>query len=80
MLQLRSRGKAVLCANVYALTARLRLLMHTGDEPIEYKGFVPARSVVIQEVIRRNLQLRDFQVPCAMAEIENHRQTENIVE
>jgi 2,3,4,5-tetrahydropyridine-2-carboxylate N-succinyltransferase len=35
----------------------------TGDEPVEMKGFVPARSVVIQEAILK-FAAGDFQVPC----------------
>jgi 2,3,4,5-tetrahydropyridine-2-carboxylate N-succinyltransferase len=35
----------------------------TGDEPVEMKGFVPARSVVIQVAIPK-FPAGDFQVPC----------------
>jgi 2,3,4,5-tetrahydropyridine-2-carboxylate N-succinyltransferase len=47
------------------LTASTKIIDVTGDEPVEMKGFVPARSVVIQEAIPK-FAAGDFQVPCAI--------------
>jgi 2,3,4,5-tetrahydropyridine-2-carboxylate N-succinyltransferase len=38
----------------------------TGDEPVEMKGYVPARSVVIPEAILKKFAVGEFQVPCAL--------------
>jgi 2,3,4,5-tetrahydropyridine-2-carboxylate N-succinyltransferase len=38
----------------------------TGDEPIEMKGSVPARSVVIPGSYTKKFAAGEFQVPCAL--------------
>jgi 2,3,4,5-tetrahydropyridine-2-carboxylate N-succinyltransferase len=38
----------------------------TGGEPIEYRGRVPARSVVIPGVRTRRFPAGEFGVPCAL--------------
>ena len=38
----------------------------TGDEPIEMKGAVPARSVVIPGSYTKKFAAGEFQVPCAL--------------
>ena len=38
----------------------------TGDEPIEMKGRVPARSVVIPGSYTKSFPAGDFNVPCAL--------------
>ena len=38
----------------------------TGDEPVEYKGVVPARSVVIPGSYTKKFPAGDYQVPCAI--------------
>jgi 2,3,4,5-tetrahydropyridine-2-carboxylate N-succinyltransferase len=45
--------EAVLGANV-CLTMSTKIIDVTGDKPIEMKGYVPERSVVIPEVIPNN--------------------------
>ncbi|HEY0897012.1 MAG TPA: 2,3,4,5-tetrahydropyridine-2,6-dicarboxylate N-succinyltransferase [Sphingobacteriaceae bacterium] len=57
--------EAVLGANV-VLTASTRIIDVTGPEPVEYKGVVPARSVVIPGSYTKNFPAGDFQVPCAL--------------
>lgn len=58
-------SEAVLGANV-VLTASTKIIDVTGDEPIEYKGRVPARSVVIPGSYTKKFPAGDFQVPCAL--------------
>jgi 2,3,4,5-tetrahydropyridine-2-carboxylate N-succinyltransferase len=61
----RVEKEAVLGANV-CLTASTKIIDVTGSEPIEYKGFVPARSVVIPGSYTKKFAAGDFQVPCAL--------------
>jgi 2,3,4,5-tetrahydropyridine-2-carboxylate N-succinyltransferase len=57
--------EAVLGANV-VLTGSTRILDVTGPEPIEYKGFVPPRSVVIPGTYPKTFPSGVFHVPCAL--------------
>jgi len=57
--------EAVLGANV-VLTASTKIIDVTGDEPVETKGFVPPRSVVIPGSYTKSFPAGDFQVPCAL--------------
>jgi 2,3,4,5-tetrahydropyridine-2-carboxylate N-succinyltransferase len=57
--------EAVLGANV-CLTASTKIIDVTGETPIEMKGFVPARSVVIPGSYTKKFAGGDFQVPCAL--------------
>ena len=57
--------EAVLGANV-VLTASTRILDVTGTEPREYRGRVPARSVVIPGTVPRAFPAGTFGVPCAL--------------
>lgn len=61
----RVEKEAVLGANV-VLTASTKIIDVTGNEPIEYKGIVPARSVVIPGSYTKKFAAGDFQVPCAL--------------
>lgn len=61
----RIETEAVLGANV-CLTASTKIIDVTGDQPVEYKGFVPARSVVIPGSYTKSFPAGDFQVPCAL--------------
>lgn len=56
--------EAVLGANV-CLTASIKIIDVTGETPIEMKGIVPARSVVIPVVIPVT-KAGSYQVPCAL--------------
>ena len=57
--------EAVLGANV-VLTASTPILDVTGTEPIEYKGKVPPRSVVIPGTRQKDFPAGSFGVPCAL--------------
>ena len=57
--------EAVLGANV-VLTASSKIIDVTGAQPVEYKGYVPARSVVIPGSIPKKFPAGEFQVPCAL--------------
>lgn len=57
--------EAVLGANV-VLTASTKIIDVTGDEPVELKGRVPARSVVIPGSYTKKFPVGEFQVPCAL--------------
>ncbi|MEP1489531.1 MAG: 2,3,4,5-tetrahydropyridine-2,6-dicarboxylate N-succinyltransferase [Algibacter sp.] len=57
--------EAVLGAGV-TLTMSTKIIDVTGDEPIEYKGRVPARSVVIPGSYAKEFPAGTFNVPCAI--------------
>jgi len=57
--------EAVLGANV-VLTGSTKIIDVTGDEPIEIKGRVPARSVVIPGSYTKQYPAGEYQVPCAL--------------
>jgi len=61
----RVEKEAVLGANV-VLTMSTKIIDVTGPEPIEYKGFVPAKSVVIPGSYTKKFPSGDYQVPCAL--------------
>ncbi|MCT4588385.1 MAG: 2,3,4,5-tetrahydropyridine-2,6-dicarboxylate N-succinyltransferase [Carboxylicivirga sp.] len=57
--------EAVLGANV-VLTASTKIIDVSGDEPKEYKGYVPPRSVVIPGSITKKFPAGEYQVPAAL--------------
>ncbi|SFW75590.1 2,3,4,5-tetrahydropyridine-2,6-dicarboxylate N-succinyltransferase [Chitinophaga sancti] len=57
--------EAVLGANV-VLTKSTKIIDVSGPEPIEYKGRVPARSVVIPGTYTKKFPAGEYQVPCAL--------------
>jgi 2,3,4,5-tetrahydropyridine-2-carboxylate N-succinyltransferase len=61
----RVEKEAVLGANV-VLTASTKIIDVSGPEPVEYKGFVPSRSVVIPGSIPKEFPAGIYQVPCAL--------------
>ena len=61
----RVEKEAVLGANV-VLTASTKIIDVTGDEPVEMKGVVPARSVVIPGSYTKKFPAGEFNVPCAL--------------
>ena len=61
----RVEKEAVLGANV-VLTMSTKIIDVTGNEPIEMKGIVPARSVVIPGSYTKKFNAGEFQVPCAL--------------
>lgn len=57
--------EAVLGANV-VLTMSTKIIDITGNEPVEHKGYVPERSVVIPGSYTKTFPAGDYQVPCAL--------------
>lgn len=57
--------EAVIGAGV-ALTASTVILDVTGSEPVEIRGRIPARSVVIPGTRPRKFPAGEFQIPCAL--------------
>ena len=57
--------QAVLGANV-VLTQSTKIIDVTGNKPIETKGYVPERSVVIPGSYTKQFPSGEFQVPCAL--------------
>jgi 2,3,4,5-tetrahydropyridine-2-carboxylate N-succinyltransferase len=48
------------------LTASTKIIDVTGEKPIEMKGFVPSRSVVIPGSYTKKFDAGEYQVPCAL--------------
>lgn len=61
----RVEKEAVLGANV-VLTASTKIIDVTGSEPVEIKGYVPARSVVIPGSLPKKFPAGEYNVPCAL--------------
>jgi 2,3,4,5-tetrahydropyridine-2-carboxylate N-succinyltransferase len=61
----RISKEAVLGANT-VITASTKIIDVTEKISVEYKGFVPERSVVIPGSYRKTFPAGDYQVPCAL--------------
>lgn len=61
----RVEREAVLGANV-VLTQSTRIIDVSGEKPIEIKGYIPARSVVIPGSFPKRFPAGEFQVACAL--------------
>ncbi len=61
----RVEKEAVLGANV-VLTQSTKIIDVSGNDPIEYKGYVPERSVVIPGSYTKKFPAGDYHVPCAL--------------
>ncbi len=61
----RVEKEAVLGANV-VLTMSTKIIDVTGKEPVEMKGRVPARSVVIPGSYTKKFAAGEYNVPCAL--------------
>jgi 2,3,4,5-tetrahydropyridine-2-carboxylate N-succinyltransferase len=59
-------GKEAVIGAGVTLTASSKIIDVTGSEPVEYKGYVPPRSVVIPGSLAKNFPAGTFQVPCAL--------------
>lgn len=57
--------EAVLGANV-VLTQSTKIIDVSGSEPVEMRGRVPARSVVIPGTMPKKFPAGEYQVPCAL--------------
>jgi 2,3,4,5-tetrahydropyridine-2,6-dicarboxylate N-succinyltransferase len=62
---IRVGREAVLGANV-VLTGSSKIIDITGPTPVEYKGYVPERSVVIPGSFEKKFPAGNFHVPCAL--------------
>ncbi|TWP31121.1 2,3,4,5-tetrahydropyridine-2,6-dicarboxylate N-succinyltransferase [Apibacter muscae] len=58
-------NEAVIGANV-TLTASTKIIDVSGDKPVEYKGYVPPRSVVIPGSITKKFPAGEYNVNCAL--------------
>lgn len=61
----RVKKEVVLGANV-VLTKSTKIIDVSGNEPVEYKGEVPERSVVIPGAYTKEFSAGKYQVPCAL--------------
>jgi 2,3,4,5-tetrahydropyridine-2-carboxylate N-succinyltransferase len=61
----RIEKEAVLGANV-VITNSTRIIDVSGSEPVEYKGVVPPRSVVIPGTYHRQFPAGEYGVSCAL--------------
>jgi 2,3,4,5-tetrahydropyridine-2-carboxylate N-succinyltransferase len=61
----RIEKEAVLGANV-VLTSSTKIIDVTGNEPIEMKGIIPQRSVVIPGSVEKKFPAGVYHVPCAL--------------
>lgn len=59
------RREAVIGAGV-TLTKSTKIIDVSGDEPVEYRGEVPERSVVIPGTQTKKFPAGEYQVPCAL--------------
>jgi len=57
--------QAVIAPNV-SLTASVPVIDVTGDEPVEHRGYVPPRSVVVPGTRPKEFPAGTFQVACAL--------------
>ena len=57
--------RAVLGAGV-TITGSSKIIDVTGSEPVEYKGYVPANSVVIPGSYAKKFPAGEYHVPCAI--------------
>jgi len=57
--------EVVLAANV-VITKSTRIIDVTGKEPVEYRGTVPSRSVVIPGTYPREYPAGEYGVSCAL--------------
>ena len=57
--------EAVLGANV-VITNSTKIIDVSGSKPVEYKGHIPARSVVIPGTQTKKFNAGEYQIPCAL--------------
>ena len=59
-------GKAAVLGASVVLTGSTKVFDVTGPQPKEYRGIIPARSVVIPGTIPKDFPAGRYQVPCAL--------------
>lgn len=57
--------EAVIAANT-VITGSTKIIDVTGTEPVEYRGYVPPRSVVIPGTYKREYPSGTYNIPCAL--------------
>jgi 2,3,4,5-tetrahydropyridine-2-carboxylate N-succinyltransferase len=57
--------EAVIAANT-VITGSTKIIDVTGNEPVEYRGYVPSRSVVIPGTYKREYPSGIYNIPCAL--------------
>ena len=67
--------EAVLGANV-VITKSTKIIDVTHSKPVEYKGYVPERKVVIPGTYRKSFKSGDYQVSCALIIGERKKSTD----
>jgi 2,3,4,5-tetrahydropyridine-2-carboxylate N-succinyltransferase len=58
-------AEAVIAANT-VITGSTKIIDVTGTDPVEYRGYVPPRSVVIPGTYPRIYPSGNYSVPCAL--------------
>ncbi|MCK7541016.1 MAG: hypothetical protein MZV63_64070 [Marinilabiliales bacterium] len=58
-------SEAVIAANT-VITGSTKIIDVTGSEPVEYRGHVPSRSVVIPGTYTRDYPSGKYNIPCAL--------------
>ncbi len=58
-------SEAVIAANT-VITGSTKIIDVTGSEPVEYRGLVPPRSVVIPGSLQKDYPAGTYNVPCAL--------------
>ena len=61
----RIEKEAVLGANV-VLTSSTKIIDVSGDDPVEYRGIIPSRSVVIPGTYNKDFSAGEYGVSCAL--------------
>jgi len=59
-------GKESVIGASVVITSSTKIIDVTSEKSIEYKGYVPPRSVVIPGSYRKSFPAGDFSVPCAL--------------
>jgi len=72
-------GKEAVIGAGVVLTQTTVILDVTGNEPVEYRGFVPPRSVVIPGVRQKKFPAGEYGVPCALIIGRRSEQTDKKV-
>ena len=67
--------EAVLGANV-VITKSTKIIDVTHSKPIEYRGYVPERKVVIPGTYKKSFKSGDYQVPCSLIIGERKKSTD----
>src|SRR5207302_3501021 len=59
-------GEQAVIAPMVVLSATVPIIDVTGDEPVEHRGYVPPRSVVVPGTRPKDFPAGTFQVACAL--------------